>query len=125
MIFRKRALSFALAALATATLATGFLVAPSRAQDDEGSADVKERPQFVNERCEHAIEKGCVWLARNQKRSGELSEASGWGGTYSVAMTSLAGMAWLAHGDTMTQGKYSRNVRAAVEYILQCARRGA
>ena len=36
-------------------------------------------------------------------------------------MTGLAGTALLAHGNSPTRGKYSKNVQGAVEYLVRCA----
>ena len=36
-------------------------------------------------------------------------------------MTGLAGTALLAHGDSPTRGKYSKNVQGTVEYLVRCA----
>ena len=83
-----------LASAAAAFLGALILPAPSpRAlAEDEPENDVRERPQYVNERTERAIERGCAWLAKHQKpRSGELlSDQSGYGSGYPVAMTRTA-----------------------------------
>lgn len=130
MTLMRRAPIFLVAAVVSAG---AFFAAPGRivpapvahAGDNDDTNDVLERPKYVNERCERAIEKGVAWLAKKQKRSGEiLSDNSGYGSGYPVAMTSLAGMAWLAHGDTPTKGKYARNVRLAIDYLLHCAKNG-
>ncbi|MEX1224577.1 MAG: prenyltransferase/squalene oxidase repeat-containing protein, partial [Pirellulales bacterium] len=60
-------------------------------------------------------EAGLRWLAGQQSRIGH------WGandGRYPTAMTSMAGMALLAEGSTTTQGKYSKNIRRAVDYVV-------
>jgi len=93
---------FALAAVAAGILGTtlGPSSPPVRADEEGDEAnDVLERPPLVTERAHRAIERGCAWLAKKQSRDGALNEEGGWGG-FPVAMTSLAGMAWLAHGDT-------------------------
>ncbi len=114
-------------ACAVVAAALGFLVSPSStsvAQDDD-ETQVLDHPKYVTDRCEKAIEKGCAWLAKHQKRTGDVQAGdAGYGSGYPVAMTSLAGMAWLAHGDTPTKGKYARNVRSAIEYLLHCAKVG-
>ncbi|MBX3469666.1 MAG: terpene cyclase/mutase family protein [Planctomycetes bacterium] len=68
-----------------------------------------------------AIERGVGWLAREQ-----LSTSGRWPSTpqrYQMSVTALAGLALLAHGDTPDSGKYSRQVRRAVEWILESQRR--
>ena len=102
-----------LTALLGLTLAFGG--APlAQANDD----DLLERPRHVTPRTEQAIERGARWLARAQRRDGSFAENGGSGGSYPVAMTALAGMAFLGHGDTPSRGKYSSNVRRAVEYLI-------
>jgi hypothetical protein len=62
---------------------------------------------------------GLDWLANTQSRLGH------WGandGRYPTAMTALAGMALLCEGSTTTQGKYSENIRKAVNYLLSRSR---
>jgi hypothetical protein len=56
------------------------------------------------------------WLAREQRRQGYW-EANG--GQYRVAMTALAGNALLCEGSTTTRGKYAKNIRLAVDYLLE------
>jgi hypothetical protein len=36
-------------------------------------------------------------------------------------MTGLAGMAFLAHGNSPTRGKFSRRVQGAIEFLVRCA----
>ena len=56
------------------------------------------------------------WLAREQRRQGYW-EANG--GQYRVAMTALAGNAMLCEGSTTTRGRYAKNSRLAVDYLLE------
>lgn len=68
-----------------------------------------------------AIERGVAWLAQEQ-----LGGSGRWPSTpqrYQMSITALAGLALLAHGDTPDSGKYSRQVRRAVEWILDSQRR--
>ncbi len=61
-----------------------------------------------------AVERGLEWLAAHQSRHGQWSAN---GERYPTAMTALAGIAMLSEGSTTTQGKYSSNIRAAVDYL--------
>jgi hypothetical protein len=61
-----------------------------------------------------SVRRGLDYLAREQRRQGYL-EANG--GQYRVAMTALAGVAWLSEGSTPTQGRYAKNIRLAVDYL--------
>jgi hypothetical protein len=71
--------------------------------------------QEVTEDQVKAIGKGLDWLARNQsQRTGAV------GSTCQVAFTGLAGLAFLAGGNTPTRGKYAANVRGALRFIMRC-----
>lgn len=63
-----------------------------------------------------AVTKALDWLAAEQKPQGYW-EAQG--SQYRVAMTALAGNAMLCEGSTTTRGKYARNIRNAVSYLLE------
>jgi hypothetical protein len=57
-----------------------------------------------------------AWVAKRQSRVGHWTANDG---RYPTAMTALAGMTLLSEGSTTTQGKYSENIRLAVEYLAQ------
>lgn len=65
-------------------------------------------------------DKGLQWLAKQQHRDGHW-EASG--GQFATAMTGIAGMALLMEGSTMREGKYSTNIRRAVDYLFEHSQR--
>lgn len=65
-----------------------------------------------------AAHKALDWLAGEQHRQGYW-EANG--GQYRVAMTALAANAMLAEGSTANGGKYSKNIRDAVDYLLDAS----
>ncbi|MGE3804409.1 MAG: prenyltransferase/squalene oxidase repeat-containing protein [Gemmataceae bacterium] len=67
-----------------------------------------------------AVDKGTAWLAKAQSPDGHW-EANG--GNYPTSMTALAGMALLMEGSTINHGKYSDNIRKAVEWFLQRSQR--
>jgi hypothetical protein len=93
-------------ALGAAAGASSIL--PSWAQEKSQAA-----PEVTDEQVK-AINKGLDWLARNQGRSGAV------GTTCQVAFTGLAGLAWLAGGNTPTRGKYAVNVKNALKFIMRC-----
>src|ERR1044071_7300027 len=66
-----------------------------------------------------AVSSALDWLASEQKPQGYW-EAQG--GQYRVAMTALAGNAMLCEGSTTTRGKYAKNIRNAVSYLLEMSR---
>jgi len=71
--------------------------------------------QVADDAVQRSISKGLTFLATEQAPDGRW-EADG--GSYRVAMTALAGMAFLMNGDTPTQGRYADRVDRAVRYIL-------
>jgi len=66
-----------------------------------------------------AVIRALDYLAREQRRQGYWEANTG---QYRVAMTALAGTALACEGSTTTQGKYSRNIRRAVDYLLDMSR---
>jgi hypothetical protein len=70
-------------------------------------------------RIDKLVSRGLDWVASTQSRLGHWSANEG---RYPTAMTALAGVALLCEGSTTTQGKYSKNVRMAVDYLLSRSR---
>ena len=64
---------------------------------------------------QQAINKGLEWLVSQQRRAGHWI---GPNGRYPVAMTALSGIALSCEGSTTTQGKYSMNIRRAIDYLV-------
>jgi hypothetical protein len=67
------------------------------------------------------IDRGLEWLASQQSGQGSPSGLGHWtanDGRYPTAMTAMAGIALLCEGSTTTQGRYSPNIRRAVDYLL-------
>lgn len=93
-----------IACLATATL----FGAP---RDESG----EERTRQILAKYKSNVDRGLQWLARQQFRDGHWEAQNG---HYPVAMTGLAGLALLADGSTLTQGKYSREIENAVDYLV-------
>ena len=65
-----------------------------------------------------AVGRALDYLAREQRRQGYWEANQN---QYRVAMTALAGNTMLAEGSTTTRGKYSKNIRLAVDYLLDMA----
>jgi hypothetical protein len=65
------------------------------------------------------VERGLDWIASTQSRLGHWAAREG---RYPTAMTALAGTALLAEGSTTTQGKYAKNIRMAVDYLISRSR---
>lgn len=75
-------------------------------------------PKHITPETLRAVIKGLDHLAGTQADDG--SWISGGGQAYPVAMTGLAGTAFLAHGNSPTRGKYAKTVQGVVEYLVRC-----
>ncbi len=98
-----------------------------RAQDaasqpavDTAMEPIPALPPLITPETQSAIDRGLEYLARTQSREGAWRN-QGYMGQYPVAMTALAGVALLAHGDSTTQGKYAPQVSRASSFLLGCA----
>jgi len=69
-------------------------------------------------RTRKVVGQGLDWLAYNQHKLGHWTAQE----RYPTAMTALSGLAFLCEGSTATQGKYSENIRRAVDYIIRQSR---
>ena len=78
----------------------------------------RTQPPGVTPEILQAVRKGLDWLARNQSRDGSW-RSSGTFGSVPVAMTSMAGLAFLASGSTPTRGPYARVVQKALHFLLR------
>jgi hypothetical protein len=76
-------------------------------------------PKHITPETLRAVIKGLDHMASTQSDDG--SWIDGGGQAYPVAMTSLAGTAFLAHGNSPTRGKYAKNVQGAVEFLVRCS----
>ncbi|HEY2882857.1 MAG TPA: prenyltransferase/squalene oxidase repeat-containing protein [Pirellulales bacterium] len=77
-------------------------------------AQIKREP-----RVQHCIDRGLEWVANTQSRLGSWTAKDN---MYPAAMTALAGVALLQEGSTTTQGKFSPNIRRAVDYLCSHSR---
>ena len=131
-----------------ALLAAGLTVAGTRAArrraEDPKPSDKKEASGFVDGRkgdvpegaaelvtpqTEHAVKVGLAWLTKNQNADGSFGS-----GTYrgNIAVTSLAGLAFMASGSSPGRGPYGSQIDKALalrdgEYVslgLHCGCRG-
>lgn len=71
---------------------------------------------------ERSIRKGLEWLAKHQSKDGSWG-SQGQNGSYRMAMTGLAGLAFLTTGTVPGRGRYGRNVSRAVKWILRHQKR--
>lgn len=88
--------------------------------NSQAGDEVALRPELITQDAEKAIENGLKYLVKTQSRDGSW-RTNGSSGSYPCAMTSLAGLALLASGNTPLEGPYAVNVQKATEYILSCA----
>ena len=77
-------------------------------------------PKHVTPETLKAVKLGLDFLARTQGNDGGWHDGQG-GDAYPTAMTALAGMALLAHGDTPSRGHYAPQIKSTVEYLLTCS----
>lgn len=99
--------------LILALLVVGCLVRPAAAVEEV-------LPKHVTPDVLKAVKAGLDYLARSQGSDGGWHDGQG-GESYPIAVTSLAGMALLAHGDTPSRGHYAPHVQSAVDFLLQCS----
>jgi hypothetical protein len=102
---------------AVAAAMAAWSAVPARAGTGPGPV----LPAVMKTEYQDAIDKGLAFLAKNQQPDGSYSAM--WNASnYSAAMTSLAGMAFMAGGSTPEDGPYSENVKKAMLYLLGLAR---
>ncbi|MCI0642881.1 MAG: terpene cyclase/mutase family protein [Gemmataceae bacterium] len=68
-----------------------------------------------------SIEKSLAWLVQQQNKDGSWPDV--WKQT-DVACTGAAGLALLMEGSTAAKGKYSQNIKSAVDWMVQNCRKG-
>jgi hypothetical protein len=83
---------------------------------------VPAQPPDITPDVRTAIERGTQYLVSTQNRDGSWRTHGSTGG-YPVAMTSLAGLALMAGGNTPTQGQHAQVVSGALTFVLKSARR--
>jgi hypothetical protein len=62
---------------------------------------------------QEAVDGGLAYLAGQQHPDGSIGDDD-----YRIAVTALAGLAFMANGSTVTTGRYAAEVRRAVEFFL-------
>ncbi|MCA9017569.1 MAG: terpene cyclase/mutase family protein, partial [Planctomycetaceae bacterium] len=77
-------------------------------------------PRHMTPAAVKSIQRGLDYLAKQQTANGSFQTTED-GSTYPVSMTSLAGIAFLANGNTPSRGPYADQVRKATEYVLSQA----
>jgi hypothetical protein len=93
---------------------------PEVAWPAPGHAAEELLPKHITPDTLKAVRSGLDYLARTQSNDGGWANDQGYR-AYPVAVTSLAGMAFLANGNTPTRGRYAPQVQATVEYLMKCS----
>ena len=78
-------------------------------------------PKHIDGKTQRAIKSGLDYLAKTQSQDGNWSSSQD-GIAYPTVCAALAGMAFLAHGDTPARGPYADNIHRAEQYLLGNAR---
>jgi len=74
------------------------------------------RADEIPEKYRETVKKGLDWLASKQTDKGCWGAN---GDQYQVPMTALSGMALLMEGSTVKEGKYSKHLKKAVEWLME------
>ncbi len=77
-------------------------------------------PHHITPATVKSIKRGLDYLAKQQTAGGSFQTTQD-GSTYPVSMASLAGIAFLANGNTSSRGPYADQVRKTTEYVLSQA----
>ena len=80
------------------------------------------RSDEVPEKYRATIKKGLEFLVKQQFKDGHWGAN---GDQYPVTMTALGGMALLMEGSTIKEGKYSKQIRRAADWLMERSMRGA
>jgi len=101
-------------------IALSCLLARGEEPVETGAPPQAAQSDFVEitPKLEESVDKALGWLAKNQSREGSWG-SEGSAGQYPMAMTGLAGLAFLSAGCTPDRGKYGTNVTRAIEYCLK------
>ncbi|MEZ6185351.1 MAG: prenyltransferase/squalene oxidase repeat-containing protein [Planctomycetota bacterium] len=97
-----------------ALLCCGSLAAQDPVRRDISPGD---RHAELTPEAHTAIRQGVKWLVRNQARASGAWSCSPT--NYRMSVTSLAGLALLAHGDTPDDGPHAEAVRSALKFVIR------
>ena len=86
------------------------------AQPNTGRSFESFGNEFVTSQTQKAIDRGIIYLSRSQQTDGSFGSSV----TYkrNVAVTALAGMAFLSAGHVPGRGPYGKQVDKSIDYIL-------
>ena len=108
----------------TAPAKGGLLLAGRQLPQDDS---LRPYPQEGDAERITSISRGLKWLAtRQSSRDGSIEVGdAGPGERAPLAVTSLAALAWMSGGSTLTRGEHQEQVRRAVEYLLASTHRAS
>ena len=72
----------------------------------------------LGEQTEYSVKKSLVWLKKHQYPDGS------WGPQYRVAMTGLALLTFMAHGETTSSEEYGDAIRRGLRFLLKSQKNG-
>src|SRR5262245_48919010 len=79
------------------------------------------RGDEIPEKYQPAVRKGLEYLIKHQFKDGHWGAN---GDQYPAAMTGRGGLALLMEGSTVRDGKYSKQIRAAVDWLMDRSMKG-
>ena len=83
--------------------------------------DAGRSADLITNDTQRAIDRGLTWLSKRQMMSGKSEGAFGHGGyAGGVAVSSLAGMAFMCSGSPPGQGPFGKNIDRCVKFITSC-----
>jgi hypothetical protein len=101
--------------------ATVFCVPRPRCRAGQQPADSARSQNLINPETQQAIDRGLAWLGRRQVISGREEGAFGHNGyAGGVAVSSLAGLAFMTSGSPPGQGPFGKQIDRCIRYITSC-----
>jgi hypothetical protein len=102
----------------SAALAAGMLCRSARGQAE---FDAGRSADLITKDTQRAIDRGLAWLSKRQMMSGKSEGTFGHGGyAGGVAVSSLAGLAFMCSGSPPGQGPFGKNIDRSVKFITSC-----
>jgi hypothetical protein len=119
MLSRRRLLERSAAALGAAALGPSAMPRSARGQGAE--FDAARSAEVITPKTQEAIDRGLMWLSKRQMMSGRNEGAFGHGGyPGGVAVSSLAGLAFMCSGSPPGQGPFGKSIDRSVKFITSC-----
>jgi hypothetical protein len=105
-----------------ACLTTGMAAAAiPRLSLGQAEFDAGRSADLITNETQRAIDRGLAWLSKRQMMSGKSEGAFGHGGyAGGVAVSSLAGLAFMCSGSPPGQGPFGKNIDRCVKFITSC-----